>query len=58
MFLLAPEKKIVLVFWCWFVGAGVGARKQICTAPFLDAQEIHSRSTCKAVFHIFLQISV
>ena len=36
----------------------VGVRKYICTGPFLDAQELHSRSTWKANVGIFLYISV
>ena len=35
-----------------------GVRKNICTAPFLDAQELHSWSTLKANVCIFLYISV
>ena len=35
-----------------------GVRKSICTAPFLDAQELHSWSTLKANVCIFLYISV
>ena len=35
-----------------------GVRKNSCTAPFLDAQELHSWSTLKANFHVFLYISV
>ena len=33
-----------------------GVRKNICTAPFLDAQELHSWSTLKANVCIFLNI--
>ena len=33
-------------------------RKDICTAPFLDAQELHSWSTLKANVCIFLYISL
>ena len=36
----------------------LGARENICTAPFLDAQELHFRSTLKANVCIFLYISV
>ena len=36
----------------------VGVRKNICTAPFLDTQELHSQSTWKANICIFLHISV
>ena len=36
----------------------VDVRKNICTAPFLDAQELHSRSTWKANVCTFLYISV
>ena len=36
----------------------VSARKNICTAPFLYAQEVYSRSTGKANVCIFLYISV
>ena len=32
-----------------------GARNNICTAPFLDPQELHSWSTLKANFCIFLR---
>ena len=32
----------------------VGVRKSICTAPFLGAQELHSRSTWKVNVCIFL----
>ena len=32
--------------------------QEICTAPFLDAQELYSRSTLKANVHILLYISV
>ena len=35
-----------------------GARKNICTAPFLDVQELHSWSTLKANFCIFVYISL
>ena len=35
-----------------------GVRKDICTAAFLDAQELHSWSTFKANVCIFLYISV
>ena len=35
-----------------------GVRKNICIAPFLDAQELHSWSTLKANVCIFLYISV
>ena len=35
-----------------------GVRKSICTAPFLDAQELHYWSTLKANVFIFLYISV
>ena len=35
-----------------------GVRKNICTAPFLDAQELHSWSTLKANVCIFLYISL
>ena len=31
-----------------------GVRKNICTAPFLDAQELHSSKTLKANVCIFL----
>ena len=33
-------------------------RKNICTAPFLDAEELHSWSTLKANVRIFLYISI
>ena len=36
----------------------VDVRKNICTVPFLDAQELHSRSTWKANVCTFLYISV
>ena len=36
----------------------VGVRKNICTGPFLDVQELHSRSTLKANVCVFLYISV
>ena len=36
----------------------VGVRKNICSAPFLDAQELHSQSNWKVNVCIFLQISV
>ena len=36
----------------------VGVGKNICIAPFLDAQELHSRSTLKANVCIFLYIFV
>ena len=32
----------------------IGVRKNICTAPFLDAQELHSSKTLKANVCIFL----
>ena len=35
-----------------------GARKNICTAPFIDAHELHSCSTLKANAFIFLYISL
>ena len=35
-----------------------GVRKHICTASFLDPQELHSWSTLKANVCIFLYISV
>ena len=35
-----------------------GVRKNICTAPFLDTQELHSWSTLKANVCIFLYISL
>ena len=35
-----------------------GVRKDICTAPFLDAEELHSWSTLKANVCIFLYISL
>ena len=35
-----------------------GVRKNICTAPFLDGQELHSWNTLKANVCIFLYISV
>ena len=35
-----------------------GVRKNICTAPFLDPQELHSWSTLKANVFIFLYISL
>ena len=34
-----------------------GVRKNICTAPFLDAQELHSWITLKASVSLFLYIS-
>ena len=34
------------------------SEKSICTAPFLDSQELHSRSTLKANVCIFLYVSV
>ena len=36
----------------------VGVRKKICTAPFLDAQELHSLNTGEANVCIFPYISV
>ena len=36
----------------------VGVRKNICTAPFLNDQELHSQSTLKASVCSFLYISV
>ena len=36
----------------------VSVRKNICTGPFLDAQELHSQSTLKANVCIFLYIAV
>ena len=36
----------------------VWCQKNICTAPFLDAQELHSWSTLKANVCIFLYISL
>ena len=36
----------------------LGVRKNICTAPFLDAQELYSWSILKANLCIFLYISV
>ena len=36
----------------------LGVRENICTAPFLDAQELHFRSTLKANVSVFLYISV
>ena len=33
-------------------------QKDICTAPFLEAQELHSRSTWKASISIFLHVFV
>ena len=36
----------------------VGVRKNICTVAFLDFQELHSQSTLKANFSIFLYISI
>ena len=35
-----------------------GVRKNICTTPFLDTQELHSWSTLKANVCIFLYISL
>ena len=35
-----------------------GVRKNVCTAPFLDAQELHSWSTLKANVCMFLYISL
>ena len=35
-----------------------GVRKNICTAPFVAAQELHSWSTLKANVCIFLYISL
>ena len=35
-----------------------GVRKKICTAPILDAQELHSWSNFKAIVWIFLFISL
>ena len=34
-----------------------GVRKDLCTAPFMDAQELHSGSILKAKVCIFLYIS-
>ena len=31
----------------------VGARKNICTVPFLDAQELHSQSAWKAIVCVY-----
>ena len=48
-------------FWLYKFSADVflfGVRKNICTAPFLDAQELHSWSTLKANVCIFLYISL
>ena len=36
----------------------VSKKKNICTVPFLDSQEMHSRSTLRANVCIFLYISV
>ena len=36
----------------------LGIRENICTAPFLDAQELHFWSTLKANVCIYLYISV
>ena len=36
----------------------VGVRKNICTEPFLDAQELHSQSTLKANVCMFLKIKL
>ena len=35
-----------------------GVRKNICTAPFLDAQELHSWSTLRTNVFVFLYISL
>ena len=35
-----------------------GVRKNICTAPFLDAQQLHSWSTLKTDIRIFLSVSI
>ena len=35
-----------------------GVGKNICTAPFLDTQVLHSKSTLKADVFIYLYISV
>ena len=35
-----------------------GVRKNICTVPFLGDQELHSRSTWKAIACVFLYITV
>ena len=34
----------------------VGVRKNICTAPFLDAKKLHSRSTWKA--NLFIPVKI
>ena len=36
----------------------IGVRKKICTAPFVEAQELHSQNTLKANVCIFLYISL
>ena len=36
----------------------VDFRKDICTAPFLDVQELHSQSNWKSNICIFLYVSV
>ena len=48
-------------FWFYKFSANIflpGVRKNICTAPFLDAQELHSWSTLKANVYIFLYVSL
>ena len=35
-----------------------GVRIKVCTAPFVDPQELHFRSTCKANFCMFMKISL
>ena len=45
--------KIFLQICSWLV-----SEENICTAPFLDAQELHSWSTWKANAYMFLYISV
>ena len=48
-------------FWLYKFSANMflfGIRKNICTAPFLDAQELHSSITLKANVCIFLYISL
>ena len=48
-------------FWLYKFLANMflfGVRKNICTAPFLDAQELHSWSKLKANVYIFLYISL
>ena len=48
-------------FWLYKFSANMflfGVRKNICTPPFLDAQELHSWSTLKANVCIFLYISL